>query len=93
MTKEEQECTQPTLGHCYHDKVDPIRQCCLCKHEYRLDSHFHGCHKVHIECANLKIMEARLLMASARLISGMEKFDKKYYDLCGQWLESLGVEE
>ncbi len=46
-------------------------------------SHFPGCHKVHIECANKKIDGARQIFEDAR-----DRYDLDIF-AC-DWLESLG---
>jgi len=51
-------------------------------------SHFPGCHKVHIECANKLINEAKRLITTAKEIyeSGWDETEQDEI----KWLKSLG---
>lgn len=53
------------------------------------ECHYPGCHKVHIECANKIISEARVLITDERnrAIDQYRKIDALDLD---EWLESLG---
>lgn len=92
-TKEYAWCAHCGFEKASHNPVDNkcpegIERFVYCP--YHNVAHYPGCHKVHIECANKIIDEARLLITEAAMLRNSERMNTGPEN---EWLESLGVEE